>query len=369
MERPVFHPIGTPVQQLDTPALVVDLAAMGRNIEQLQSFFQSSTAKLRPHVTAYKCPTIAHKQLAGGGTVGGISVSRVGEAEVFADAGFTDILVAEEVVTRAKINRLCALAHSLRIAVAVDNPLNVQALSNAAQSSGVVLHVLVDINTGLDRCGVEPRQPTLELAQKISSSDGLRLAGLMAYEGEAQENGHQTETAAVITAVQAVLDTKELIEKSGLKVETVSLEGTRSYEVVGAMKGVTEVRMDTFPLMDGNLRQSMPDFQPAAKVMATVVSHPNDSTVITDAGHKATGPDRGMPTVTGVNGASLARLSAEHSILNLEPEAQRALDVGSKIWLIPSDLELCVNQYNYIHAVRNAKLEAVWEIAARGRSD
>ena len=369
MERPVFHPIGTPVHQLDTPALVVDLTAMERNIEQLHSFFQSSSAKLRPHVTTHKCPTIAHKQLAVGGTVGGISVSRVGEAEVFAEAGFTDILVAEEVVTRAKINRLCALAHSLRIAVAVDNPLNVQALSEAAQSSGVVLHVLVDINTGLDRCGVEPGQPALELAQKVASRDGLRFTGLLAYEGEAQENGHKAETADIVRAVHAVLDTKELIEKSGLKVDTVSVEGTHSYEVVGAMKGVTEVRMDTFPLMDYSLRQSMTDFQSAAKVMATVVSQPNESTVIADAGHKATGPDKGMPTVTGIQGASLARLSAEHSVLKLEAEAQGSLDVGSKIWLIPSDLELCVNQYNYIHAVRNDKLEAVWEITARGRSD
>ena len=121
MERPVFKPVGTPVEQLDTPVLVVELSTMEQNLEYLGSFFNRSGAKARPHVSAHRCPAIAHKQLAAGGTVGGISVSSVGEAEVFAAAGFTDILVASEVVTRPKIRRLCSLARDSKIAVAVDS--------------------------------------------------------------------------------------------------------------------------------------------------------------------------------------------------------------------------------------------------------
>ena len=139
MERPIFKPVGTPTEQLDTPTLVVDLDALAHNIETVHSFFRDREAKLRPHVEAHGCPGIAHRQLASAGTVGGVSVSTVGEAEVFAQAGITDITVANEVVTAQKIARLCALAQSCRVTVAVDNPRVVERTALAAQDAGVVI--------------------------------------------------------------------------------------------------------------------------------------------------------------------------------------------------------------------------------------
>ena len=136
MERPVFQPTGTPVMDLDTPALVVDLDVMDRNIEILHGRFNQSGAKVRPHVTGHQTPKIAHRLLRAGNNVGGISVTSVGEAEVFSDAGIADILVASQIVTRAKIRRLCALAGSNRIGVAVDNPQNVSDLSQAVTAQG-----------------------------------------------------------------------------------------------------------------------------------------------------------------------------------------------------------------------------------------
>ena len=136
MERPIFKPIGTPTEELDTPTLVVDLDALAHNIEAVHSFFREREAKLRPHVEAHGCPGIAHRQLASAGTVGGVSVSTVGEAEVFAQAGISDITVANEVVTSQKIARLCALARSSRVTVAVDNPRVVERTSRAAQDAG-----------------------------------------------------------------------------------------------------------------------------------------------------------------------------------------------------------------------------------------
>ena len=164
MERPVFQPTGTPVMDLDTPALVVDLDVMDRNIETLHSRFDQSTAKIRPHVTGHQTPKIAHRQLRAANTVGGISVTTVGEAQVFSDAGITDILVASQIVTRSKINRLCALAGSNKIGVAVDNPQNVSDLSQAATAQGVTLGVLVELDVGLGRCGVSPSGEAVELS-------------------------------------------------------------------------------------------------------------------------------------------------------------------------------------------------------------
>ena len=147
MERPIFKPVGTPVEEIDTPALVVDVDVLKQNIETLHSFFREQESKVRPHIGAHRCPAIAHEQLRAGGTTGGICVTSVGQAEVFAQNGIEDIFVANEIVTPLKIGKLCALAHNVNITVAVDNPRNVIDLSEAAQASDVTLRVVVDINT------------------------------------------------------------------------------------------------------------------------------------------------------------------------------------------------------------------------------
>ena len=369
MERPVIQPIGTSMERLDTPALVVDLDTMERNIEVVHSFFRAAPTKLRPHVSEHKCPAIAQKQMDAGWTVGGISVSRIGEAEVFADAGYTDLLVASEIVTKPKIDRLCSLAGRAKVTVAVDNPRNLIDVSEAAQASGVTIHVLVDVNTALDGCGVEPGRAALDLVKKAASARGLRFAGLFTLEDVVLREDRRDLASDTAKAIQPVLDTRELVERDGLEVHTVSVGGVHDYEIVGAMGGVTEVRVDSYPLMDYNYCQYLDKFRPAAKVLATVISHPIASSAILDVGHKAIGPDHGMPVVDGITGAEVVRLSAEHGTLELSGEARYSLDAGSQVWLVPWDLGLCVNQYNYFNAVRSGKLEAIWEIAARGRFD
>ena len=161
MERPILKPIGAPVEELDTPALVVDMEALEANIEKVHSGFADSPAKLRPYVETHRCPAIAHKQLAAGGTAGGVAVASVSEAELFAQNGISDFLVVNEVVSASKIARLCALARRASVAVAADSAANVQMLSDAAQAAGVELKVVVDINTGQERSGVAPGEPAL----------------------------------------------------------------------------------------------------------------------------------------------------------------------------------------------------------------
>lgn len=367
MERPIFKPIGTPVEQLDTPALVVDLEALEHNIETLHSFFRQRESKVRPHVESHRCPTIAHMQLAVDGTVGGISVTTVGEAEVFAQSGISDIFVANEIVTKPKIVRLCVLARQGKLTVAADNPNNVQDLSEAAQKAGVTLNVVVDIHTRLDRCGVEPGQPAVDLARVVSKAQSLHFAGLMTYEGAILVEDAEELAAESRKWIQQVLDTREMIEKDGMEVEVVSVGGTHNYEIVGAMSGVTEVPAGSYALMDYRYRKHRPQFKQAAKVMTTVMSHPEPGKAFLDSGQKAIGIDTGVPVAEGIPGAILTRMSAEHGYLELEGDAQNDIDLGDKVWLSPWDTGTCVNVYDYINAVRDGKLEVVWDIAARGR--
>ena len=368
MERPIFQPVGTPVEQLDTPALVLDLDVMDRNIKTFQGYFADALAKPRPVVTSHLCPQIARRQLDAGGTNGGIAVTTLGEAEVFASSGFSDILLANEVVTVSKIRRLCALANQTSIGIAVDNPDNALQLSSGAVEMKVELRVLIEIEAGLGRCGISPGVEAIKLAQMVSGLPGLKLDGIMGSvpgpKGADDHSGHDAKTRANL---QIVLDTKESIEQSGVALPVVSVGGTHCYAQAIRMPGVTEVRAGRYPLMDYRLKSFLPELNPAAKILASVISHPVDAMAVLDAGHKSTAPDQGRPVLEGLEGGSATRFSAEHGIVDLEGDAQSKLKVGDKAWLVPYELGASVNQYDYFRAAKNGKLEGFWPISARGR--
>ena len=376
MERPVFQAPGTPMEELDTPALVVDLEVMNRNIATVHACFSHSSAKIRPHAGRHQCPQIAHRQLRAGATVGGIGVTTVGEAEVFSDSGFRNILVANQVVTQPKIRRLCTLAGSNEITVAVDDPGNVAALSEAAAASGITLGILVELDVGLGRCGVTPGGEALTLARTVSRVPGLRFNGLMAIPPipfpltEPGEDGDTPDLSRLHAEagghLQQVVDSRELLEREGLAVSTVCVGGTHNYDVAAGTTGVTEVLAGSYPLMDNHLCRWRPELRPAARVLASVISRPNDQSAVLDAGHKATGPDRGLAVLDGIAGAQATRFSAEHGVLALEREMAHQIKPGDKAWLVPFDLGLCINQYDYIRAVMGGKLEGFWTIAGRG---
>ena len=369
MERPIFQPAGTPVKELDTPALLLDLDVATSNIQRLHQFFGDTSAKVRPHVGCHQCPRLADLQMAAGSTIGGIAVTTLGEAEVFSDAGFNDILVTREVVTHPAIRRLCGLAQLTRITLAVDHPQNVADLSQAALGGGVVLRVLVELDAGMGRCGVAPGQASLELARRVDSSPGLEFSGLMANEGPVPDQDWEKFATENQRRLQLVVDTRELIEREGLPVLTVSVAGTYNYDTAGRMSGVTEVQAGIYPLMDHRSSRFRPEFVPAAKILSEVISHPIENRAIVDAGHKATGPDEGLPVIEGIPGATASRFSAEHGILDLEDQAVNGLHPGEKVWMVPFDLALAVNQFDYFRAVRQGKLVGFWPIAARGRFD
>jgi D-serine deaminase-like pyridoxal phosphate-dependent protein len=305
--------------------------------------------------------------MAAGGTSGGIAVASAGEAQVFSDAGFTDILVANQVVTPAKIRRLCALARVNRISMAVDHPDIVALLSAIARDTDVILHILVEVEAGLGRCGVAPGSDAVALARSIAGSSHLVFEGLMAYEGPLRYPDRLELEFETRQRLQPVLDTRKLIEAAGLQVSTVSVGGTHNYDIAGALPGVTEVQAGSYALMDHDYCRFRPEFRPAVKILSSVLSRPVPLRAVVDAGHKATGPDLGVPVLEAVAGATAARFSAEHGILDLEGPATDGLAPNEKVWLVPFDLALTVNQYDYFRAVQQGKLAGFWPIAARGQ--
>ncbi len=367
MERPIFKPIGTPTEELDTPALIIDLDALEHNIRTLHSFFKSNVgAQVRPHVEAHRSPAIAHKQLAAGGTVNGIAVNTVSQAEIFSQNGFSDIFIAKEIVTIQKIAHMCALAQHCKITVAVDNIENLKTLSEAALFNNVTLHTVVDINTAQNLCGVEPGLPAVNLALAMTKTEGIEFAGIMTYEGPILEKDSGQLSQLSKKWIQPVLDTRELIEREGITVGMVSAGGTHNYEIAGSLAGVTEVSPGSYALMDYKYRECRPQFIPAAKVMATVMSHPEPQLALLDCGQKAVGSDLGFPIVEDFPNASITSTSAEHGYLVFS-DGQSEVDLGDKVLLTPFDLGNCINLYDYMNVVRSGKLNSVWEVSARGR--
>lgn len=367
MERPIFKPIGTPTEELDTPSLIVDVDALDHNISTVASYFAGRTAKLRPHIEAHRTPAIAHKQMAAGGHVGGIAVSTLGQAETFVPNGFSDVFIANLVVTPQKITSLCALAQQAKIGVAVDSAANVSDLSNAAVANGVTLDVVVYVNTRLGLYGVEPGQPAVDLAKVVVESPGLEFAGIMTHEGSILCADAGATASETCTALQPLLDTRQAIEQAGIGVRVVSAGGTSNYEAAGAIDGITEVQAGSYALLDARHAPHLPQLKTAGRVMTTVTSRPEPGYMITDGGQKAIGADTGFPSVDNLRSPTVKGLSAEHGSIYFDDADGADPQLGERIWCTPWDAATCANLHDYIFAVRNDALEAVWEVSARGR--
>ena len=365
MERPIIKPIGTPVEALDTPALVVDMDALEANIERVHAGFRDSPASLRPYVETHRCPAIARMQIAAGGTNGGVAVASVSEAEMFAQHGISDFLIVHEVVTAPKIARLCALARQASVTVAVDSATNVSALSDAAQSAGVTLKTVLDINTGQERSGVAPGEPALALARIVSRSEALNLSGLLSPDDDDLAEDMDSLIEKSRHRIQQTLDTREMLERDGIAVATVCVSA-RQPTLAVEVDGVTEVLNGVYALMDVRHSAILPELEPAAKVLATVSSLPEPGTAILDTGRKAMGDDYGFPIIEGRDELDVSSMSAEHGKLQWDDNTDVGLSLGDRIRFTPMDIGATVNVYDYIQSVRGGKLEAVLAISARG---
>jgi len=325
-------------------------------------------ADLRPHFKTHKIPIIAHKQLKAGAI--GITCAKLGEAASLVEAGVKDILIANQIAGAPKIERLVNLVKHSDIIVAVDNPKNVKALSKAASRKGVTLNVLIEVDVGNQRCGVGPKGPALSLARKILQNKGLRLRGLMGYEGFCVlvEEYEKRKTMAQ-QAMKLLVETKHELEGAGIDVEIVSGGATGTYNITGEFPEVTEVQAGSYVVMDTTYKkvQGIADFGYALTVLTTVMSHPTPSRAVADAGIKSITPEFGMAAVKELEGVKVTRLAEEHTWLELKGSATRELEVGDKIELIPSHCCTTFNLHDQLYALRDGWIEAVWKIAARGK--
>ena len=357
---------GTPKEELDTPAFLIDLDIMEENIRKMAAYFENRTANVRPHMKHHKTPEIAHKQLDAGAI--GVCCQKLGEAEVMVAGGIRDILITYELVGPIKARRLMSLCRRANMAVTVDDARNVQELSEAAQAFGVRLGVLIDVNCGHNRCGVEPGEPALKLAKIVAAAPGLELRGVNGYAGNIQSVEELDDrTAQDRVAMEKVMSTVETMRRAGLPVETVSAGGTGTYKLTGNYPGVTEVQVGSYVLMDAQYRRVLTDFEVAGTVLASVISRPTPDRAVLDSGMKAVSTDHWPPEVRSLEGVEIGAASDEHLELHLTTSDARQLRPGDKVEIISGHNDTTVNLHSHFFALRSDKLEAVWEVGARGR--
>ena len=368
---PLYLPaaIGMPLADVDTPALILELDAFEGNLRRMQQSLAGRRVKLRPHAKSHKCPEIALRQIALGAV--GVCCQKVSEAEALVDGGVADVLIANEVVGAVKLKRLAALAKRARLAVCADNADNIKALDAAASELGIELDVLVEINVGANRCGVEPGEAAVKLARQIAASANLRFGGLQAYHGSAQHVRKVAERrAAIESAVGHVKRTRELLDAAGIACPKVTGAGTGTYLFEAASAVYDELQAGSYIFMDADYARNdwtesgIPRFEHSLFVWTTVMSRTTAERAIVDAGLKASSIDSGMPRIADGGPAEYVKASDEHGVIQLNGAPGYA--IGDKLKLIPGHCDPTVNLYDHYICMRNGRVEAIWPITARG---
>ena len=351
--------------EIDTPALLLDLEQMEKNIRNMSDYLHGKRAKLRPHVKNHKIPTIARLEINAGAV--GVAVAKLSEAEVMAWNGIKDILITNQIVTDQKIARLMHLARHCELAVAVDNLENIKQLSNAASLKDVKLGIALEIDIGHHRAGVKPGKDAVPLARSVLTSRSLKFKGLMGYEGHASLiEKFEDRKEETVQSMKKAIATKEALEDAGITVETMSFGGTGTYNFVAEYPEITEIQAGSYVTMDSVYKKiGVPLFECALTIISTVTSRPTSDRAVIDAGLKVLTDDQGLPEVEGLRGVALTDLAAEHGNIRIQnPNAP--LRVGQRIKILPSDTDTTINLHDRIYGVRGEEVEVVWPVAARG---
>jgi D-serine deaminase-like pyridoxal phosphate-dependent protein len=357
--------VGRSKWELDTPMLVLDLDAMERNIAKMTAVFQNAQVNWRPHTKGIKIPAIAHRLLRAGAI--GITCAKLGEAEVMAAAGITDILVANEVVGSQKLARLVNLRRHADVMVCVDSVENAKALNDAASERGVTVRVLVEVNTGMNRCGVEPGAPAVRFSQTISALPHLKFAGLMGWEGHlASKAPSEEKRIACKDAVGKLVETARLCRGADLPADIVSCGGTGTYQYVSGIPGVTEIQAGGGIFSDVTYDRWGVCHEYALTVLATIISRPTPTRVVFDAGRKTMSVEVSLPRPKDLAEAGQVRLSAEHGAFELQ-EPRSDLRVGDKLEFIVGYGDTTVCLHDEMIGVRDDNVEVVWPILGRGK--
>lgn len=360
------------ITKLATPALTIDLDVLERNLDRMAAMCRRNGVGLRPHIKTHKAPEVARMQLARGAV--GLTVAKVGEAEVMAEAGLDEILVAFPIYGAEKLKRLAAIARSRRVMVSLDSEAVARELSCAAQAQGSTVGVLVEFDAGFHRCGLPPGPACVELAKKIDAMPALKFRGLMTYFGQVwgsrEERRHDS-----LKAAEEVGKALAAFEEARMSVEILTGGSTPSAEFAGEIRGLTEIRPGTYVYNDLNtLYQGACSLEDcAARVVATVVSTAVPGRAILDAGSKTfssdplrSGPATGFGLVVEAPDAPLIKLNEEHGYLDTTKSSRR-FKVGDVVTVIPNHVCTCVNMHDEVFVHRGGEVTGTWRVAARGK--
>lgn len=363
MPQPPPAEPGMREEEVDTPALLLDLDAFEHNLDTMAALLAPTGTKLRAHAKTHKSPVVALAQMRRGAV--GQCVQKVAEAEALAWGGVPDILVSNEVIAPRKLARLAALSGIAKVAVCADDAAGIARIEEAAEAAGIRMTVLVEIDVGAGRCGVDPGPPAVALAERIASSPHLIFGGLQAYHGSAQHRRTKEERVAAIGfAAEGTRRTVEQLRQRGLACAIVGGAGTGTFALEAASGVWTEVQAGSYAFMDADYARNddPPPFRQSLFVLAQVMSAPRAGVAVLDAGHKAVPTDSGLPLVHGFAGAVYAGASDEHG--TLKGEGLPAL--GQKVRLVPGHCDPTVDRHDWYVGVRRGRVECVWPVAARG---
>lgn len=366
------------ISQLDTPALIVDLDVMKNNMRAMQSRVDELGLALRPHTKAHKIPAIAQMQVDAGAM--GICTAKLGEAHVMAEGGIKDILITTPIAGSKKIQRLIAMHQQhpdCRFIQVIDHSYHVTAIARAARAVGLVVQLMIEVESGQQRCGVEVGDELVELIEAIQATDGVNYAGIQAYSGHLQHiKGYEQRNTQARSAVLSVFEfIDNVLKPKGLEPSIVSGGGTGTYAAYQGL-GFTEIQAGSYLFMDAayqvigdeNSDTSNHQFGAALKVLSTVISMPKEKRAVVDAGMKCLSIDLGMPKVEKSDVIRYQTGGDEHGILHLE-KGSAPLEMGQQVILIPSHCDTTLNNFDTLYAVQDGQVVESWIIEGRGRSD
>ena len=353
------------MSEVSTPALIIDYDKMQKNIQTMANFAKENNVSLRPHVKTHKTPMIGQMQLDAGAS--GICVARVGEAEVFAQNGFDDILIANQVVETSQVKRLIELNKNSLVRACVDSEKNVLDLSKQASKEGIELEVLIEIDVGLGRNGVKPGEPALKFANFIKKQKSIKVVGLQGYEGHLisihDDDLRKKQTEA---CMKLLVDTRDLLNDNGHDISYLTASNSGTYMFSAKYEGITELQPGTYVFNDKHHYKIVPQFDIAATVLGTITNIPGKRLYTIDTGMKALTNDNGNPVFKDHPKCKIMVMTEEHAIFRASPKDN--FQIGQKIELIPSHICTTVNLYDHFTVIKNNEVLARWDIPARGKN-
>lgn len=366
---------GMAVEDIQTPCLILDLDALERNIKKMGDYAKAHHMRHRAHGKMHKSVDVMKLQQDLGGAIG-VCCQKVSEAEVFVRGGIKDVLVSNQVREAGKIDRLARLpSYGARIIVCVDALENIAELSAAAQKHGTTIECFVEIDCGAGRCGVTTPQAVVELASAIEVAEGLRFAGIQAYQGAMQHiDKYEDRKAKLDLAIAQVKDAVDALKKAGLEPELVSGGGTGSYYFESNSDVYNELQCGSYAFMDADYgrikdeagnRIDQGEWENALFILTTVMSHAKADKAVCDAGLKSQSVDSGLPFIFGREDIKYIKATDEHGVIE---DPNGVVKINEKLRLVPGHCDPTCNVHDWYVGVRNGKVETLWPVSARGKA-